>query len=331
MSGGNLGAGHRLRRLLAVLAWLARRGRAPLDELATRFGITPHELVADLELAACCGLPPYTPDQLMEVVVDEEEVVAHLGAELARPRRCSAAEGFALAASARAILAVPGADHDGALAGALAKLEAALGGRGRVEVELDEPRHLALVRRALDEGQELEVEYLGAGRDSPTTRRVDPVMLAFSEGAWYLDGYCHNALGMRRFRVDRILEARTTGRGSARHEQVGPSPAEGPVLVPGADALVAELEVDAGGVWVAEAFPVLDTEPGPDGGLLVRVGVVNPDWFAGVLVQLGPHVRAVRPAELADAGRALADAILDRYRPGAASVRTGSVAGERQG
>src|ERR1700683_2650486 len=119
-------AGHRLHRLLAVLTWLARRGRAPVAELAERFGLSSDELIADLELAACCGLPPYTPDQLMEIMVDEEEVVANLGAELARPRRLTAAEGFALAAAARAIEAVPGADPEGSLARGVGQLETVL-------------------------------------------------------------------------------------------------------------------------------------------------------------------------------------------------------------
>ncbi len=115
VKGGKVDAGRRLHRLLAVLTWLARRGRAPVKEVAERFGLSPDELIADLELAACCGLPPYTPDQLMEIFVDDTEVVANLGAELARPRRLTAAEGFALAAAARAILSVPGSDPQGAL------------------------------------------------------------------------------------------------------------------------------------------------------------------------------------------------------------------------
>ena len=322
MSTAVIGAGQRLRRLLAVLGWLARRERAPVAELAARFGITPDELIADLELAACCGLPPYTPDQLMEVIVDEDEVVAHLGPELARPRRCSAAEGFALAASARAILAVPGADADGALASALGKLETVLGGHGRLQVDLDEPRHLAAVREALAAGAQLEVEYLGLGRDEPTTRVVDPVALTFLDGAWYLDGYCHRAGGMRRFRVDRVLDVRRTGRpAQAPAESTAREPGDagggtapaGP-FVPGADALEAVVEVDEAGAWIAEAFPVLGTEERPGGGLVVRLAVVNPQWFAGVLVQLGPHALAVRPPELAQAGRELAAATLRRYQ-----------------
>ena len=296
-----------------------------MSELAGRFGITPAELVADLELAACCGLPPYTPDQLMEVIVDEDEVVAHLGAELARPRRFSAAEGFALAASARAILAVPGADADGALASALAKLETVLGGRGRLQVDLDEPRHLAEVRAALADHAQLEVEYLGIGRDAPTTRVVDPTGLTLLQGEWYLDGYCHRAEGSRRFRVDRMLALRRTGHpachaadeaaptsGAAAAPAPGAAPAEAP-FVPGADATVAEVVVDSAGSWVAEAFPVLGTEDLGGGRLLVRLAVANPDWFAGVLLQLGPHAREVRPPELAEAGTALAHAALRRY------------------
>ena len=62
-------------------------------------------------MAACCGVPPYTPDQLMEIVVTDTTVSARLGPALARPRRLSPHEGFALAAAARALLATPGSDE----------------------------------------------------------------------------------------------------------------------------------------------------------------------------------------------------------------------------
>ena len=132
----------RLRRLLAILAWLAQVGEAPIDEVAVRFDLSPEALVTELEMAACCGVPPYTPDQLMEIVVTETTVSTRVGTALARPRRLSPSEGFALAASARALLAVPGSDESGALSRALAKLDRALGGE-EVAVELDAPAHLA--------------------------------------------------------------------------------------------------------------------------------------------------------------------------------------------
>ena len=51
----------RLRRLLALVGWLAQVGEAPIADAAQRFGMSEKELVAELELAACCGIPPYTP------------------------------------------------------------------------------------------------------------------------------------------------------------------------------------------------------------------------------------------------------------------------------
>ena len=96
-------------------------------------------------MAACCGVPPYTPDQLLEIVVTEDTVSTRVGTTLARPRRLSPREGLGLAASARALLAVPGSDEDGALSRALAKLERALG-QAAIEVELDTPDLLDVVR-----------------------------------------------------------------------------------------------------------------------------------------------------------------------------------------
>ena len=129
----------RLRRLLAVVGWLAQVGEAPIADVAQRFSMDEEELIRELELAACCGVPPYTPDTLMEIEVSETSVRAFLPPEFARPRRLTPAEGFAVAASARLMLAVPGSD-DGALGRALAKLDAALGSREAIGVDVDAPR-----------------------------------------------------------------------------------------------------------------------------------------------------------------------------------------------
>lgn len=318
-------AGERLRRLLAVLTWLARRQRAPIEELADRFGMTAAELVADLELAACCGLPPYSPDQLMEIVVDEDEVVAHLGPELARARRLSAAEGFALAAAARAITAVSGGDPDGALERALVKLDAALGERGGLLVDLDEPPHLAAVRAAADAGRQLELDYHSASRDERTRRVVDPHRVTAIEGHWYLDGYCHRAGGLRRFRVDRILDVRPTGSavfhppadgtGGAGPADGDERPSDAP-FVPGPDNTVVRVAVDPGAAWVADAVPLLGRAERSDGRVELTLAVTSPVWFGRLLLRLGPAAEVLEPSDMAGAGAEAAASVLTRYRSG---------------
>ena len=204
-------AGDRLNRLLAILVYLARVGEAPLSELASRFSVSANELLHDLELVACCGVPPYTPDQLIDLLIDEDRVVAEGLRELAHPRRFTPEEGFALAAAARALLAVPGAADEGDLAGALAKLETVLGSSS-LAVEVDSSPALAPLQAAAASGDQVEIDYFGASATEPSTRIVDPYQVVVREGKWYLDAFCHKANGLRRFQVDRVRAVRPTGR-----------------------------------------------------------------------------------------------------------------------
>jgi predicted DNA-binding transcriptional regulator YafY len=312
---GRMEAGRRLQRLLAVLTWLARSGRAPVAELAERFGLSAAELVTDLELAACCGLPPYTPDQLMEIIVDEKEVEANLGGELARPRRLTPTEGFALAASARAILAVPGSDPDGALSRALSKLEDALGDTGALGVELGEPPYLEAARRAALQGEQLELRYYSVSSDEESVRTVDPIDVVAVEGHWYLDGYCHRAEGMRRFRVDRISELVPTGKTVPKRIETTPGPVQpSAAFVPGPDSSLVRLAVDPQGGWLVESVPTISTSALQDGWTEVVLGVSSPVWFERLLLRLGIHARVLDPPDLSDAGSLAAKKLLDRYR-----------------
>jgi proteasome accessory factor C len=310
-------AGSRLERLLAVLSWLAQHGQVSLPELAEHFGMTAEQLAGDLELAACCGLPPYTPDRLMEIIVGEGHVEAMLGSELGRPRRLSAQEGFALAAAARASLAARGGatglattGGDDPLQRALTKLEAALGDREVLGIELGEPAQLQTVREAVAEGAQLEIDYVSAWRDARSTRIVDPLGLSAYGGYWYLDAWCHTAGGTRSFRVDRIVEAHKTGEKSTGHER-SDSP-RGP-FVPGPEATIVRLLIPPDGSWVLDAVPVLETSTRKDGKIEVTLGVVSTVWLERMLLQLGPSAEVLEPTDLRELGREAAEQVLSRY------------------
>jgi proteasome accessory factor C len=313
--------GTRLRRLLAILTWLAQVGETPIEEAAARFGLEPDALVAELEMAACCGLPPYTPDQLMEIVVTDTTVSAHLGDMLAKPRRLSAREGFALAASGRALLAVPGSDENGALSRALAKLDRALGGKSMV-IELDDPPMLGVVRRALEIGNQLQIEYYSASSDEVSSRRVDPLRLFAGDGHWYVDAHCYKAGDERRFRVDRIQGAEildgvvSEPRDAAEEAEgaAGAAEVEYEPFVPGPDIRTVRLALDPSVAWVVESIPAV-TPPEQSGDRIeVDVAVGGDAWLKRLLLRLGTAARVVGPPEAASLLGDAAGQILDRYR-----------------
>jgi proteasome accessory factor C len=300
-------ASARLRRLLAIVSLLAESGEAPISDLARRFDMTSEEVVHELELAACCGIPPYSPDTLLEIVVTGEKVQAHLPAELARPRRLTPAEGLALAAAARTILAVPGADVDGALARALQKLEAVVGDHRRLVVRIDVPPLLERVRALTDAGEQAEIVYHSASTDRTTARVIEPLDLVSLDGHWYLDAYCHKAQGVRRFRVDRIRELRPLGTPVA----IGPEVrSDAGAFVPGPDALTVTLELHGDARWVADSVPVLDVQERPGSALAVTLAVGGRAWLERLLLQAGPRARVVSPPELVAIGQDAASRLL---------------------
>ncbi len=305
----------RLRRLLAVVGWLAQVGEAPIAEVSRRFGMSEQELVAELELAACCGTPPYTPDTLMEIEVSEHSVRAFLPTEFGRPRPLTPAEGFAVAASARVLLAVPGSDDD-ALRRALAKLDAALGSRAEaaaVGLDVDAPSNLVAVREAVDSGKAIEIDYLSGSRDELTTRVVEPVQVITIDGHWYLDAFCHRAGDMRRFRVDRILAVRDAEKPSDA-AVVRERPLE-EMFVPGPGAVEVHLRLGPDAQWVPESVPVRGVVR--DGSGLVTDVVLDVSgmaWFERLLLQLGPEATVVSPPEMTGLAADAARRVLDRHR-----------------
>jgi proteasome accessory factor C len=302
----------RLRRLLAVVGWLAQVGEAPIADVARRFHIEEDELIRELELAACCGVPPYTPDALMEIEVSETTVRAFLPPEFARPRRLTPAEGFAVAASARLIMAVPGSD-DGALRRALSKLDAALGSREAIGVDVDAPQALAAVRRATEAGQPVEIDYHSASRDEPTTRVVEPVQVITMDGHWYLDAFCHRAGDMRRFRVDRIGAVREHGAQGVATPH--PLRAADDAFVPGPGAVEVQLHLGEGAQWVPESVPVRAVARSADGAVTdIVLDVASMAWFERLLLQLGPEAYVVRPPELTDLAARAATKLLEIYQ-----------------
>jgi predicted DNA-binding transcriptional regulator YafY len=69
---------------------------------------------------------------------------------------------------------------------------------------------IAAVNAALDAGRCLDVVYRGRLRSGATRRTVSPYKLWFTDGVFYLVGYCHLRADVRLFALDRIAEVTTT-------------------------------------------------------------------------------------------------------------------------
>jgi proteasome accessory factor C len=315
-------AGPRLARLLAIVPYVLAHPGTTIDELATRFRVGRREIEQDLELLPMCGLPPYTADRLIDVWVDDEgRVDIRLAEYFERPLRLTPAEGVALLAAARALLAVPGADTDGPLHRAVDKLEAVVGASGRLAIDVGDATHLTTIRDAIARHERIEIDYYSHARDEMTTRRVDPARVFHALGAWYLDAYCHRAEADRLFRVDRVQAVRPTGetftpRAPSTVPAAGAGEADLTGLVyhprPGDRRVTLRLAPRA--AWVADELPTDARDDGADGSVRVTLAVSEDAFLERLLLRLGPDADVLDPPEAAALRQAAAARLLRRYR-----------------
>ena len=304
-------AGTEIQRILAIVPWIVANPGASKEEIATRFGMTLEQLDEDLLLVLMIGVPPYSPGDYLDVDDDGEFVTIRLADQFSRPLRLTPAEGLALLAAGRTLLAVPGSDPAGPLATALTKLEQALD-LPNVIVQVGEPVHLAAVRDAAARGERVEIDYWSAGRDDLTTRRIDPAFAFFAMGEWYVSAYCHRANDERMFRVDRIRALRATG----EQFEVGSNDEIAEVFTPAAADPRVTIELQPSAAWVADAYPAESITTRPDGTLEVELAISEPAWLERLMVRLGPEARVVRPESARRAGADAARRVLARYGQG---------------
>jgi proteasome accessory factor C len=303
----------RLRRLLTIIPWIVDHQGSTLDDLATRFGMKVADLERDLELIPFCGLPPYTPDRLIDCEIVDGRVFLRFAEYFARPLSLTPGEGFALLAAGQALLAVPGADPKGSLASALGKLAGVLGAGDGMAVELGAASYLEPLRAAADASERVEIDYYTFGRDELTTRRIDPRAVFAAEGQWYVDAYCHRAADDRLFRVDRVRGVRPTGEhfdpsGSAGGSGVSPGTFH---PRPSDRRVTLLLNADVG--WVAESYPMETIEQMAEGRLKVVLVANERAWLERLLLRLGPSAEVLEPAEVRAEAAQAARRLLVRY------------------
>jgi proteasome accessory factor C len=317
-------ASDRLARMLSLVPYITRRPGVSIGELAREFAVSREQISADLDLLMVCGLPGYYPDDLIDVVLDDDggTVSIAFDAGIERPVRLTADEAQALLVALRALAETPGLVETGAVHSALGKLEqldrqAAESTDAVRVVPADPAPALGTVREALDSSRKLWMQYYTASRDTVTERTVDPLRILVTDGHAYLEAYCHLARAIRHFRIDRIDRVRVLDEPAQGSLWVDsdipdrifhPDPAVPPV----------ELSLTGGARWVAEYYPVETVAPLPEpqAGVRVTLHAGNDDWLARLVLSLGGEAVVTNRPQVTELVARRAEQALAAYDPG---------------
>lgn len=304
----------RARRLLALLPLLKRGETIAIAELAAAVGCSPAEAAADLAALTMCGVPPFTPVDMIELDIQGDHVTVYIDPPgLDRPLRLTVAEARALGAA----LDAAGYAADSALRQALASVSG--GDASAAELERTvragaAPGGLAslyaTLAMAADEHEKARITYLTGSSGRLSERVVHPWALVNRSGTWYLVAFCEGVGEERVFRLDRMRSAERLG-------VTFPPPASVPLaVIPRPDELPVAEVVFAPDASLAEArtWPGATLETRPDGSTLVRVGYQTVSWIARRTAARLGEAEVTEPAEVREAVHALAAALLAERR-----------------
>jgi proteasome accessory factor C len=311
----------RLRRLLALVPYVATRRVVGLADTAKTFGMTERELIDDLNLAWCVELrapEPYCP---IDLSYEDGEISISQAESIVRPLRLAADEASALLVALRVLAETGGEEERDAVNRLIAKIETAAGAAGAASSQVtiqqfDSPRVRAVAEKlngALTAGRRVHLRHYAYKRDEDTERDVDPMRLLVVEGRTYLEGWCRRAEGVRLFRLDRVLSVDVLDVPAEVPESAEPHDVDAGLFQPSDSDILVELELGPEARWVAESYPCESMTELPDGRL--RIGLRTPDttWVRRFALRLGEDARVVSPPELADEVRATAAAALALY------------------
>jgi len=307
----------RVMRMLSIVPWIAANDGPLVADVCKRFGVGRNQLVDDLNVVQFVGLPPYTPDMLIEVVFEGDRVWVRFAEVFSRPLRLSPNQALGLVAAGAALESAEG--DGGPLASGLAKLADLLGIAPRdalgIRLGSSRPEVLDTLRHAVRERRRVHLDYFAYGRDERTERDVDPYRVFAADGAWYVFGHCHLAQGERLFRVDRVYGADLLDETFERPEGIDDNPE---VFDVSPTAPRVTLDLSPAARWVVETYPVEKMIERPDGGVEARLAVASRAWLERLLLRLGHEARVIDADDptLATAGGDAARRVLARYRAG---------------
>jgi proteasome accessory factor C len=319
--------GKRLRRILLMLPYAIQHPGVTVDELSRKFEVDRKDLVADLNLLFVCGLPGYGPGDLIDVVLDDDRVFVRMADYFAAPLKLTPAEAIVLYARGQALIELPEMGAADSLRRALTKLGRALrmaeGGQADkpdgIEMRLHRgrPDHLMTIRKALDEGKRVHLEYYSANRGEMTVRDVDPWLVTIARGNLYFVGWDHLSGDERIFRADRIKSVEVLAEPADVPGDLDPGRyATAFVEHSGERTISLEISPDAAR-WFEDYIPVKSSKSLPDEWRAVEIVADSDTWAATLIMRLAGDARNVKPESIMAEARRLAKLIEDRHLPSA--------------
>jgi proteasome accessory factor C len=293
----------RTARLLDLVPYINTHQGIALKDLAAVFEVSNAQMVNDLTTLWMCGLPGYTPLELMDLDFESGYVNISNAPTLAKPRSVTFDEGVALILGLDLLRASIPTDRNDLLEkidSLSARLSSIINLNSTFSVVAPVNQGVsAAIEEALASRSSLAIEYHSMYRDEITQRTIFPIEIIEVEGQQYLSSYCYSASDFRQFKLDRIQKAVVTQESRTIPEDATDT-----------QRINSRLKVLKPTREIAERFSRQDLKAGSE----FDFQTYSQQWLERSILSSGDGVALLTPPGIRASIAQMAQSMLDRYK-----------------
>lgn len=295
----------RTARLLDLVPYISSHQGISLKELAGVFGVSQSQMTDDLTTLWMCGLPGYTPLELMDLDFESGFVTIHNAETLAKPRSMNFDEATALILGLDLLRSTISADRADLIA-MIQQLSSRLSTLINLPSALSvtpstNQQHVSVIMEAIKSRSGVEISYHSLYRDELSTRKIYPIEVIETDGHQYLSSYCYTASDFRQFRMDRIQSAQSFS-----------VEAEIPTTKVEPTSFTSTIKVIAPTREVSERFKQAEMSANS----IFEYESFSQQWIQRAIIASGGAVSLQSPAQIRQSIATTAQSMLDRYKAG---------------
>jgi proteasome accessory factor C len=301
----------RTARALDLVPYLLEHQGISIPELAEAFGVSEKQINDDLVLIHMCGLPGYTPLELIDMFYEDGYVTVSDPQSFKKPRSMNKIEMTSLLVSLDLLKSLRTDDVAKEIEALKLKLQENMRFENPFVVvqNMENTEMVEAIERAIAKSTLLRIDYASGTKDKTSVRDILPIEIYVANGSTYLNAWCQSSKGDRTFRLDRILNYEMI-EGSVINqtretnvEALDSSPIE--LLVSkSARNFIEDNRVIIGRVEVIE-----DGEQ-----LLIELNPIDREWLVRTILGFGGQIEVSKPKELALEVVSRAREIKESYR-----------------
>jgi proteasome accessory factor C len=293
----------RTARLLDLVPYISSHQGISLAELAKVFNVDQGQMTSDLTTLWMCGLPGYTPLELMDLNFESGFVTIHNAETLSKPRSITFDEGVALVLGLDLLRSAISPERGDLLEridllsqrlAGLINLPSALSATSVVNQDVS-----GAITAALKSRMGLEISYHSLYRDELSTRSIFPIEIVKTDSHLYLSSYCHTASDFRQFRIDRIQTATV----QAVQQEIPRSPIQQPSYTCSIKVITPTREI-------AERFKQSELHVNTE----FNCQTYSTQWIERSIMASGRAVCLQSPPDIRKSIAVMAQTMLDRYK-----------------